>query len=233
MFNTNFALNNGVITASSIEIMSQKNRSPNKLSLVCGIIGIFGCLSVIIANLIGTIVVENHNPISETISALAITKYAWIQDLGLDLYAVAMFACAIGLFRWNLGDWRWKTSSVLLILLGIDVILIAEHNQYAGREGVGASIHIQCVYVLAVLFATITFLFSFGLRRVGRSWYQYSMGTAIVWTVLAPIFFFVPTNIDGAYERFISLITIAWVAAMSWLLIKRGQGQLSKRVLTD
>ena len=206
-----------------------KNRSSNKLALTCGIVGIFGCLSVILANIIGIIVVDNHNPISETISALAITEYAWIQDLGLNLYAIAMFACAIGLYAWNLGGLRWKIASVLLGLLGIDVILIAQHNQYAGREGVGASIHIQCVYVLAVLFAAITLLLSFGLRRVGRSWYRYSMGTAIVWTVLAPIFFFVPTNIDGAYERFISLITISWITAISWLLIKRGQGKLTKK----
>ncbi len=33
-------------------------------------------------------------------------------------------------------------GAALLVLLGINVILIAEHNQYAGREGVGASIHI-------------------------------------------------------------------------------------------
>ena len=210
--------------------MNQKSRSSDKLSLVCGTIGIFGCLSVIIADLIGIIVVEKHNPISETISALAITKHAWIQDLGLDLYAAAMIACAIGLYAWNLDGLRWKIASVLLGLLGIDVILIAQHNQYAGRPGVGASIHIQCVYALAVLFATVTLLLSFGLRRISRNWYRYSMGTAIVWTVLAPIFFFVPTNIDGAYERFISLITISWVAAISWLLIKKGQ--LSKRIST-
>ena len=145
----------------------KKNKSSNNLSFICGIIGIFGCLSVIIANIIGIIVVEKHNPISETISALAITKYAWIQDLGLNLYAAAMIACAIGLYTWNLEGLRWKIAAVLLGLLGIDVILIAEHNQYAGRPGVGASIHIQCVYALAVLFAAITLLLSFGLRRVG------------------------------------------------------------------
>ena len=207
-----------------------RSKSSNKLSLVCGIVGIFGCLSVIIADIIGIIVVEKHNPISETISALAITKSAWIQDLGLDLYAVAMFACAIGLYQWNLGGLRWKIASILLGLLGIDIILIAEHNQYAGREGIGASIHIQCVYALAVLFAAITFLASFSLRRVGRNWYRYSMGTALVWVVLAPIFFFVPTSINGAYERFISLITISWVAAISWLLIRRGQGKLTNKI---
>ena len=204
-------------------------KSSRKLYLVCGSIGIFGCVSVIIADIIGILIVEDHNPISETISSLAIKKYAWVQDLGLDLYAAAMIACGIALYTWNLDGLRWKIGTVLLGILGIDVILIAEHNQYAGREGVGASIHIQCVYALAVLFAAITLLLSFGLRRVGRNWHRYSLGTSIVWIVLAPIFFFVPTNVDGAYERFISLITISWVAAMSWLLIKRGQGKLSTK----
>ena len=213
--------------------MKEKDKSSSKLLLVCGIIGIFGCLSVIIANIIGIIVVESHNPITETISALAITKHAWIQDLGLDLYAAAMIACAVGLYAWNLGGLRWKTAAVLLGLLGVDVILIAEHNQYAGRPGVGAAIHIYCVYALAILFAATSLLLSFGLRKVGRNWYRYSMGTAIIWTVLAPIFFFVPTSIDGAYERFISLITISWVAAISWLLIKRGRGQLPDKLSTD
>ena len=213
--------------------MHTKNSSSDKLSLICGIIGIIGCVSVIIANIIGVIVVENHNPISETISALAITKHAWIQDLGLDLYAAAMIACAVALYAWNLEGTRWKIAAILLGLLGIDVVLIAEHNQYAGRPGVGAAIHIYCVYALAILFATISLLLSFGLRKVGRSWYRYSMGTAIIWTILAPIFFFVPTNIDGAYERFISLITISWVAAISWLLIKKGRGELPKKLSTN
>ena len=213
--------------------MKEKDKSSSKLLLVCGIIGIFGCLSVIIADIVGIIVVESHNPITETISALAITKHAWIQDLGLDLYAAAMIACAIGLFVWNLGGLRWKIAAVLLGLLGVDVILIAEHNQYAGRPGVGAAIHIYCVYALAILFAATSLLLSFGLRKVGRNWYRYSMGTAIIWTILAPIFFFVPTSIDGAYERFISLITISWVAAISWLLIKKGRGQLPKKLLAD
>ena len=204
--------------------------SGSTLSLICGIIGIFGCLAVIVTDVIGIIVVDDHNPISDTISALAIEKYAWIQDIGLDLYAAAMIACAIGLYAWNLGGTKWKIGTVLLLLLGIDVILIAEHNQYAGREGVGANIHIQCVYALAVLFTALTLLLASGLRKVGRNWYRFSIGIAIFWIVLAPIFFFVPTNIDGAYERFISLITIAWVAAISWLLIRKGQGKLSARL---
>ena len=213
--------------------MKKQNNQSQKslLSLFCGAVGLFGCVAVITTDIVGIIVVESHNPISDTISALAIEKAAWIQDIGLDFYAAGIIACAVGLYRWNLGGKKWKIGTVLLGLLGIDIVLIAEHNQYAGRPGVGANIHIYCVYALAILFASSTLLLAFGLRKLARNWYLYSMGTAISWTVLAPIFFFVPTGIDGAYERFISLITIAWVAAISWLLIRKGKGKLLKKAV--
>ena len=204
-----------------------KNNSSSKISLIGGIIGMFGCLAAIVTDIIGIIVVEKHNPISETISTLAIAKSAWIQDLGLDLVAFGMIACAIPLSRWRIDKAKWKIGTLLLFLLGIDIFLIAEHNQYAGREGVGASIHLQCVIAMAILFTLTAILLASGLRKAGRNWYRYSMGTAILWMVLAPIFFIMPTQIDGAYERFIAIIMISWVAAISWLLIRKGQGKLA------
>jgi hypothetical protein len=197
----------------------------SKLLPICGILGMLGCLGAIAANIAGIIVVERHDPIRETISKLAIGKYAWIQDLGLDLLAVALVALAVGLYAWNLGQWRWKMGAALLVLLGVDVILIAEHNQYAGREGVGASIHIYCVYALGLLFALSTLLLAFGLRKIGRRWFRFSLGTSMIWTILGPIFFFVPTSWDGAYERFVALIMLTWVVAISWLLVRQANRQ--------
>lgn len=156
--------------------------------------------------------------------------YAWIQDLGLDLFAFGMVACAIALSKWRINKVKWKIGTLLLFLLGIDIILIAEHNKYAGREGIGSAIHLQCVIVMAVLFTLTAILLASGLRKANRIWYRYSMGTAIFWMVLSPIFFIVPTQIDGAYERFIAMIMVSWVAAISWILIQHGQGRLSKAV---
>ena len=157
----------------------RRSENIRRLYLICGWLGVLGCISVVVTDIIGIIVVDNHNPISETISSLAITDYAWIQDSGLDLFALAFAACATGLFLMNLGDWKWKTGSSMLLLLAVDILLIAEHNQYAGREGVGASIHIYCVYVLGVLFTLAPFLISFGLSELKGSWSRYSLGTAI------------------------------------------------------
>lgn len=210
--------------------MENHSSLDSNLSTLCGFLGLFGCFSAIATDIIGILVVEKHNPISETISSLAITKYAWIQDTGLVLFAFGIVACAIALSRWKINRTKWKIGTLLLFLLGIDIVLIAQHNKYAGREGVGASIHLQCVIAMAVLFTLTTILLASGLRKAGRNWYRYSMGTAIVWLVLSPIFFILPTHIDGAYERFIALIMISWVSAISWILIRHGQGKLSKVV---
>ncbi|MGB7414640.1 MAG: DUF998 domain-containing protein [Thermosynechococcaceae cyanobacterium] len=179
--------------------LKYEQRQSSKLSQICGLIGLVGCFAVIAADIIGTIIVEKHNPISETISTLAIGKAAWIQDIGLDLFATGLIACAVGLYTWRLGKTKWKAGTVMLGLLGIDIVLIAEYNKYAGREDVaGAAIHIYCVYALGILFTLSPLLLSFGLRNISPRWFRLSLGTAIAWGFLSPLFFFAPTGWDGA-----------------------------------
>lgn len=210
--------------------MNQSNHRRSSLLLISGVIGLLGSFAVVAANIIGILLVERHNPISETISKLAIGDYAWVQDLGLDLFAISLFAIAIGLFKWSVGGWRWKTSAFLLVLLCFDIVVIAEHNQYAGQANPGATVHLYAVYVLGLLVALASLLLGFDLRRISRNWSRFSIGLSIVWIVLGPIFFAVPTSWDGAYERFVALIMVTWVVALSWLLIQRGSGKLSAKV---
>ncbi|MGB3294247.1 MAG: DUF998 domain-containing protein [Phormidesmis sp.] len=206
--------------------MNQKQ--PNiRLLMICGLVGLFGCVSVVVTDFIGIAAVDGYNPISQTISALAITEKAWIQDTGLNLFAASLAACAVGLLSMSLGSWKWKVGASMLLILAIDVLLISEHDKYAGREGVGASIHIYCVYALGILFTLAPALLSSGLQKVSRGWQRFSLWTAICWAALSPVFFFVPNGWDGAYERFISLFMITWVALISWLLVQKGFGKRS------
>lgn len=196
---------------------------------VCGGLGLVGVILVLMTNLIGIWVVDGYNPIRQTISDLAIGDYAWIQDVGLDAYAVGLIASAIALFNWNLGDWKWKAGASLLVLLAIDIFLIAEHNQYAGLpENEGNAIHIYLVYGLGIIFPTLVFLLSPGLRKVGKGWKRFSWAIAVIWIIFAPLFFRVPTAVDGLYERLVALIMLAWSGAIAWLLIQEGN-QLSRR----
>lgn len=202
-------------------------QSSNKLLLLCGLIGIFGCVSVVITDLVGIIVVDGYNPISQTISALAIGRKAWIQDVGLNLFVISFLACSIGLFSLNLGGWKWKAGAGILPIIALDILIISEYDRYADLSSFGSTVHYVCVCVLGVLFTLAPALLSFRLQMISRGWQLFSLWTAIAWGVLSPIFFFTPNGWNGAYERFIALIMVAWVALISWLLVQKGLNQRS------
>lgn len=189
----------------------------------CGIFGIVGSLVVVIADFIGIAVVDGYNPITQTISNLAIGRYGWIQDVGLNLYGISLFILAIALWRWNLGDWRWRLGAALLFLIGIDILVISEYDRYAkDPNSFGRMVHLYAVYVLGVLLPTACFLFSFGLRKVGRKWRYFSWAIAALWIVCGPPFFRIPTNYDGLYERFVAMILLCWTVTISWLVFEHG-----------
>lgn len=202
-------------------------KTNHKLLLVCGLIGLLGCVSVVVTDLIGIIVVDGYNPISQTISNLAINEKAWIQDIGLNLFAASFVACAVGLFSLSLGGWKWKAGAGMLLLLAIDILAISEYDQYADLSSFGSTVHFTCVCILGVLFALAPALLSFSLHKVSRGWQLFSLWTAIIWAVLSPIFFFTPNGWNGLYERFLSLLVISWIALISWLLVQKGLNQHS------
>ena len=197
--------------------------SKQKSFQICGIVGIAGSSIAIITDFIGAAVVDGYNPIRQTISDLAIGDYGWIQDIGLNLYAISLLICAIALWRWNLGDWRWRLGSVLLFLLSIDIIVISEHDQYANLAGSsGRSIHLYAVYVLGILFPLTCIAFSFGLRQISRKWWYFSYIIVALWVIFGPPFFQIPTALDGLYERFVAVILLIWTTAMGWLIFREG-----------
>lgn len=105
--------------------------------IICGIVGLLSCILVIISDVVGVIVVDGYNPIQATISDLAAGDRAPIQSIGLVIFSIGIASCAIGLYRWNLDRSKWQLASVLLFLIGIDVILIAIRNEYGDGDTQG------------------------------------------------------------------------------------------------
>ena len=199
--------------------------------MICGAIGLFGCISVVLTDIIGTLVVDGYNPIKQTISNLAINEKAWIQDIGLNLFAASFAACGLGFWIMDLDGTRWKIGSTLLFLLAIDILVISERDTYADLSSFGSTLHLICVVILGVLFILAPWLTAFGLKRISRRYYIYSLATAGFWGVTSFVFFLIPTRWDGGYERFLSLIVIAWVASVSWLLLKQGRHYIATETL--
>ncbi|EKV27655.1 hypothetical protein C882_1250 [Caenispirillum salinarum AK4] len=193
---------------------------------LCGWIGLTGAVLVVVANLAGVAIYEQHDPISDTISDLAAGRWGWIQDTGLILFGIGAMACAYGLWPWWRGRASWMLGLAALALLGIDLGVIAGHNEYGDRDSGKFVIHMNAVYAFAVLFLAQAALLGPGLRDarfLSGPWRTAGFGVAAAWLVLSPLFFVVPTTWDGAYERFLGLITVGWIAALSLALIRRAR----------
>ena len=197
------------------------------LALAFGIVGLIGCVTGIVSDLIAGIVVNDYSPVSETISDLAAGERSWILDSGLQIFAVGIIACSIGLYLWNLDQnrFRWTMASLLLFLLGLDVVIIARHNAYGDGVPTGVEIHIYLVLFLGIVFPICTWLFAIGFRNVSRFWSRLSVGIGITWLVLSPLFFFIPTGWNGAYERFLAIIMLVWFGSVVWFLLQHRAGK--------
>ncbi|WP_324720997.1 DUF998 domain-containing protein [Salinimicrobium sp. HB62] len=185
---------------------------------ISGAIGIFGCFAVIATDVIGIALHEAHDPIADTISMLAIGKYGWIQDLGLDLLAVGFAGLATGLYFLKRKGTKWLISLGICLLIAVDIILIAEHNQYAGRPGF--TIHRKLVYTLALLFPALLFTISAGLQKIKPFLKKFSRRVAVLWLIFAPLLPFIPDSFDGAYERLVSSLIVIWLGTVSYQLYR-------------
>jgi cell division protein FtsW (lipid II flippase) len=109
-------------------------------------------------------------------------------------------------------------SLILLVFLGVDLVLIAEHNQYAGRPGY--NIHRELVYILAGLFLVVTFMIGYDLQYLKTYLKKFSHWIAFLWLILAPLLPWIPDSWDGAYERLVSSLLVVWLSTVSYRLFK-------------
>jgi len=201
--------------------MPTKNHPFPRFAMFCGIAGLIACTGVLISEFTGYWLVDNYNPISETISDLAAGQNSWILDTGLQVLAGSMLAIAIALFAWNLDGRSWRIAAVLLAMLSFDIFLIAVHNEYGDLDSGGLVIHQYLVYFLGIAFALMSWLAGEGLGEIDPFWKRFSRAISIVWLVCAPPFFFIPDSWNGAYERFLGILFLSWLVSISWLLLRR------------
>ena len=105
--------------------------------------------------------------------------------------------------------------------LALIVFLVGARNEYGDSDSEGVVIHVYLVYAIGLLMALIPWAMSKGARLVSDTYATVLIAISIVWTISAPVFFFLPNWIDGLYERYLGLIAFAAVitlARCSWPL---------------
>ncbi|MCA1777076.1 MAG: DUF998 domain-containing protein [Loktanella sp.] len=198
------------------------------LMIALGSFAIFGCFVFAICIYIADIVVPNHDWVSDTISDLAAGEYELIVDVGIYFFSGSIIATALLAAHVHLGGWRWSVAIVCLAILGLVVFLVGARNEYGDNDSEGVVIHVYLVYAIGALVTAIALLMAKGAAKAGNIYRRLLLAIAVVWAVSAPIFFFLPDDIDGAYERYLGFLAFALIVVLSKLFISRGRKVVTK-----
>ncbi|MCX7564970.1 DUF998 domain-containing protein [Sulfitobacter sp. F26169L] len=182
---------------------------------------IAGCAVFGISILIADSIVPEHDWIADTISDLGAGKYEFVVDIGLYAYAASLISIALLCAHVHLGGTYWSVGTVGFALLGLIVFLVGARNEYGDSDSEGVVIHIYLVYALGVLMTVLPLALAGGAARAAAIYQKLLLGYAVLWTVSAPFFFFMPDSVDGIYERYLGLISVATVITLAWMFISR------------
>ena len=183
---------------------------------------IVGCAAFAISILIADFVVPDHDWIADTISDLGAGRYEFIVDIGLYLYSAAILSTALLAAHVHMGGKGWSVGIVALLVFGLIVFLIGARNEYGDADSDGWVIHQYLVWALGAAVPIIAFTMAQGMERADER-YAYAMrGFGALWVVGAPVFFFLPTDVDGLYERGLGVIASAIIIIMALFFIRRG-----------
>ncbi|TFL16713.1 DUF998 domain-containing protein [Jannaschia formosa] len=191
-------------------------------------IALAGPLIFAVSILIADFVVPGHDWVADTISDLGAGRYELIVDTGIYAYSAALLALAIGAAHSHLGGPGWTIGIYGLLLAGLIVFLVGARNEYGDGDNDGFVIHIYLVWVLYAAFAVIPWSMSRGAAVIRPAYGVICKAITVVWALSAPVFFFLPTDIDGLYERLLGLLTFVFVVSLARVLLGRA-GALEAR----
>lgn len=162
--------------------------------------------------------VPGYDPARQTISELAAGEGQRFEDLGLYALALALVLAGVLFVRGASLAGRDYAGIGFLLAAAVVISVIAGWNAYDApggemQEGSFAlAAHRKLVWILGgAFFGAATFLAE-PLGRLGGDWRRRAgLAAAFIWLVTAPVFFFVPTSIDGLYERLLAALLISWI----------------------
>jgi len=193
------------------------------LLLFLSMLAVFGCMALATSIVIGDFVVPDHDWIADTISDLGAGRYEFIVDIGLYSFSAALIGLAVSAAHIHLGIWDWSVGIIAIVVLGLLVFLIGARNEYGDNDTDGWVIHSYLVYGLGITISVACFALARGAARASPRYRRILIATGVVWVVSAPVFFFLPTDIDGIYERYLGAVSFVLVLTLAHLFYQRSK----------
>ncbi len=194
-----------------------------------GCLGLLGCMSLLAGTLIAPYFVPDHDVFADTISDLAAGENEIIMDIALYGFAAGLMAIALAASHAHLGGALWSAGTVFVAILAVLVIIIGARNEYGDGDNEGVVIHVYLVYGLGLFFLVAPLCLYPSLRPAYPHAANALLALAALWGLASPIFFFLPTGMDGLYERGLGVIACAMVVLLSLVFIARGREAMHRR----
>ena len=197
------------------------------LSIIClgGLAGFTGPVIFIILTRLTASLQPSYDPIRETISALAIGRYGWLETTVFFLFSALLLLFTIRLYLATYRGLYSKIGAVsfLLISLGFVLIGIFPTNELGTPETTSSLMHNTSAGGSSVLFAIACFSFALEFRTnpSWRKFFFYTLLTSIVAIILNFIRILAPSDWywAGLHERILVANAFIWVAVISIRLL--------------
>lgn len=189
-------------------------RQPGFLALLAWI-GVIGVGALLTGTVIGPLFVPAHDPMADTISDLAAGRGEIIMDVALYGFAAGLFALALACAHVHQGGLAWSAGTLCLAVLAATIVVVGARNEYGDGDAEGVVIHEYLVYGLGLLFTAMPLCLAPRAARL-LPWSRPALiGTGLLWAVMSPVFFLLPTDVDGGYERLLGGVACAQVLILA------------------
>ena len=178
---------------------------------------------LIICDSVSVLLTKNYNPFMQSISELMLTKFGWIDRIGIIAVVISLGIMSLYLLKSKSGIKLKERlfAGVLLIITGLSFIMVVIFNtdMIGAPRTLHGEIHVVSTAIASIAFPIACILLAVAFKRVRDSQFfiWYSLFTALFGLVLGLSRII---NADwlgmGLYERLVTLVNMLWISIIGF-----------------
>jgi hypothetical protein len=193
------------------------------------ITSVIGPLVLIINDILTISFIKTYNPLTQSISGLIITKFGWIEKIGISGIIISLLFLSLHFIAppiiKHLTLKQIAGFLLAITAIGFILILVFDTDPAGVTNSIHGRIHFTVTIIVSTIFPLVCLLTALSLRREGKSKaiiiFSFTVGfVALILGMITVITNFGHLRI-GLFERFLSLVNLTWIVVVGSILNRR------------